>query len=97
MNELLHQGGRGAVGGRNRLRNILASAQIGASLILLIVAGLFTRSLAEVQQLRLGFDPSHVAKFDLDPSEIGYNESQGQAFFRQLLEPCRNAAGRPVG
>jgi hypothetical protein len=37
-------------GERQRLRNALVIAQVGASLMLLIIAGLFTRSLAETQR-----------------------------------------------
>lgn len=93
VNEVLHQGGRGSVGGRHRLRNALVSAQVAASLALLIIAGLFTRSLSAVQHVDLGFDPTHVANFDMDPSEIGYNEVQGQAFYRSLLDRVRALPG----
>jgi predicted permease len=89
VNEVLHQGGRGSVGGRHRLRNVLVSAQVAVSLMLLIIAGLFTRSLAEAQRIDLGFSPSHLVNFDMDPSEIGYNEAQGQIFYRNLLDRVR--------
>src|SRR5262249_36331509 len=45
LNAVLHQTGRGVVGSRARLRTALVVAQVGGSLILLIIAGLFTRSL----------------------------------------------------
>ncbi len=93
VNEILQQGGRGSVGGRHRLRNALVSAQVAASLTLLIIAGLFTRSLAEAQRISLGFDPFHVVNFDMDPSEIGYTEAQGQVFYRNVLEHVRALPG----
>ncbi len=93
VNEILQQGGRGSVGGHHRLRNALVSAQVAASLALLIIAGLFTRSLAEAQRISLGFDPHHVVNFDMDPSEIGYTEAQGQAFYRKVLENVRALPG----
>lgn len=93
VNEVLHQGGRGSVGGRHRLRNVLVSAQVAVSLTLLIIAGLFARSLAQAQRIELGFNPSHLANFDMDPSEIGYNEAQGQIFYRNLLDRVRALPG----
>ena len=56
LREVLHEGGRTSTGGRQRLRGILVAAQVGGSLTLLIVAGLFVRSLRGVQRADLGFD-----------------------------------------
>jgi putative ABC transport system permease protein len=90
----LHDGGRTIAGGKQRLRNALVIAQVGASLMLLIIAGLFTRSLAVTQQLRdLGFDPSHVANFYMDPNEIGYSQLEGREFYKNLLERVRSLPG----
>lgn len=38
-------------------------AQVAGSLILLVVAGLFVRSLAGAERLDLGFQPDHVMNF----------------------------------
>jgi len=89
VNDILQQGGRGSVGARHRFRDILVSAQVAASLMLLIIAGLFARSLTQAQQIPLGFDPAHVVNFDMDPTQIGYSEAQGQALYRQVLERVR--------
>jgi len=91
--QILHEGGRGLVGGRNRLRSALVVAQVAGSLMLLIIAGLFTRSLAEAQRSNLGFDPSHVANFFMDPNEIGYSEAQGREFYKNLLARVRALPG----
>jgi predicted permease len=90
---ILHEGGRGLVGGRNRLRSALVVAQVAGSLMLLIMAGLFTRSLGEAQRSNLGFDPTHVVNFFMDPNEIGYNEAQGREFFKNLLARVRALPG----
>jgi predicted permease len=69
-------------------------AQVGGSLTLLIIAGLFTRSLAATQRLSdLGFDPSHVLNLSMDPNEIGYNEQQGREFYKNLLSRVRALPG----
>ncbi len=70
---------------KSRLAKALVSAQICLSLLLLICAGLFIRSLQNMQRLDPGFDPDHVllASYDLGPA--GYSEAQGIVFNRQLL------------
>jgi predicted permease len=91
---ILHEGGRTVVGGRQRFRSVLVVAQVGASLMLLIIAGLFTRSLAVTQQMRyLGFDPNNLMNFYMDPNEIGYSEQQGRDFYKNLLERVRALPG----
>jgi len=90
---ILHEGGRGLVGGRNRLRSALVVAQVAGSLMLLIIAGLFTRSLGQAQKTDLGFDPKNVVNFVMDPNEIGYSEAQGREFYKNLLERVRALPG----
>jgi predicted permease len=93
LREVLHEGGRTSTGGRQRLRGILVAAQVGGSLTLLIVAGLFVRSLRGVQRADLGFDPGGVLNITLDPNEIGYTDVQGQVFYRAVLERTRALPG----
>jgi len=90
---ILHEGGRGIVGGRNWLRSALVVAQVAGSLMLLIIAGLFTRSLGQAQKTDLGFDPKNVVNFVMDPNEIGYSEAQGREFYKNLLERVRALPG----
>ena len=75
----------GVVGGKNRLRSSLVVAQVAGSLTLLIIAGLFTRSLGKAQQTSLGFNPSHLLNMTMDPNEIGYNDLQYREFYKNLL------------
>jgi predicted permease len=72
---------------------VLVAVQVAGSLTLLIVAGLFTRSLQAVQRANLGFDPGHVVNFYMDPAEIGYGTEQTQAFYKTLLERVRALPG----
>jgi predicted permease len=81
------------VGGRHRLRGSLVVAQVAGSLMLLIIAGLFTRSLDKAQRTNLGFDSNHVLDMSMDPTEIGYNEAQGREFYKNLLERVRSLPG----
>jgi predicted permease len=93
LGAVLHEGGRGLVGHRQRLRSALVVVQVGGSLMLLIVAGLFARSLLEARRTDLGFDPSHVLNLSMDPNQIGYNEAQSRKFYRTLLERVRALPG----
>jgi predicted permease len=78
---------------KSRLSSALVVAQISLSLLLLICAGLFIRSLENARQLDPGFDPNHVllASYDLGP--VGYTRAQGIAFHKQLLAKLQNLPG----
>jgi len=68
-----------------RLSSSLVVAQISLSLLLLVSAGLFTRSLQKARQTDPGFDPDHVllASYELGPS--GYSDARAIAFHQRLL------------
>jgi predicted permease len=78
---------------KSRLSRALVVVQISLSLLLLISAGLFARSLRNAQRLDPGFDPNHVllASYGLGPA--GYSEAQGIAFHRQLLSKLEALPG----
>lgn len=85
LNNLLHENARTTTAGHQRTRGLLVVAQVGGSLMLLIIAGLFVRSLESVQHANLGFDPNQVLNFSLDAHQTGYNQSQSQEFLKNLL------------
>jgi macrolide transport system ATP-binding/permease protein len=95
VSSVLHDGARGSSGGRRRqfVRGSLVVAQVAGSLVLLIVAGLFIRSLGKAQNIYLGFNPSHVLDFSLDVQQIGYQEVQGRTFYRELESRLRALPG----
>jgi predicted permease len=83
---VLHEGSRGETGGpsRQRVRSVLVVAQVAGSLVLLVVAGLFMRSLEKAQELRLGFEPNHLLNVRMDPSWAGYSLERTKDFYREL-------------
>ncbi len=89
LNLVLREGGRGVAGGRSRFRDALVILQVGSALMLLIIAALFTRSLSESERVNLGFNPSNVLLLTMDPSEIGYKDTQARDFYATLLERVR--------
>ena len=93
LGPLLNQSGRYTMKGWRRFRNAFMAAQVGGSLMLLIAAGLFIRSLTKAQRANLGFDPDHVLNLTMDPLLTGYNKVQGTAFYRNLLDRVRALPG----
>jgi predicted permease len=95
VNVLLHEGGRGSSDGRRRqfARSSLVVAQVAGSLVLLIVAGLFIRSLSKVETAYLGFNPNNVLDFSLDVQQVGYQEVQGREFYHELESRLRTLPG----
>ena len=91
---LLHDGGRGSAGpGRQRLRSLLVVSQVAGSLALLVVAGLFVRTLHRAQQIDLGFDPEHVTTVRLFPHQLGYDEERSNSFYDELDRRIRALPG----
>src|SRR5580698_709901 len=71
---------------KSRLLSGLVVAQISLSLVLLVCAGLFTRSLQKAQQSDPGFEASHLLLTSYELSPAGYTLATGAAFDRQLLD-----------
>lgn len=70
---------------KNRLSSGLVIAQISLSLLLLVCAGLFTRSLQKAQQSDPGFVPDHVLLASYETSPAGYSRTTSVAFNRSVL------------
>jgi predicted permease len=62
--------------GASRFRVSLATAQIALAMMLLVSAGLFTRSLANVARVTLGLNPEQVVTFGVSPQLNGYKPEQ---------------------
>jgi putative ABC transport system permease protein len=65
-----------AGGGPLRFRRIAVGVQVGLSLLLLVGAGLFTRTLHNLKSLDVGFATDHLVTFNIDPSLAGYQPAQ---------------------
>jgi macrolide transport system ATP-binding/permease protein len=86
----------GAIGGgrrKSRVQNTLVVAQIALSLVALVGAGLFIRSLQNAQMLKPGFNPDHVLLTSLDVFPSGYDQTKGLVFYTQLLERIKIVPG----
>ncbi len=79
--------------GRFGFRSLLVMFQVAGSVILLVTAGLFLRSLRATATLDLGLDPGGVAVMSkqLDPEAIGPEE--GRQYFLDLADRLRAVPG----
>ena len=78
---------------RGRMRAGLVVAQVAVSLLLLVGAGLVTRSLEAARVANKGFDASRVSAVAMDLKQNGYDETRGRVFYRQLLDSVRADPG----
>ncbi len=94
-NEELREGGTRLSGGvrSGRLRRALVVTQLAGSLVLLIVAGLFVRSLGKAETTNPGFDPHGVLDLTMNPAEVGYTKEQTNEFYKRVLDRVRAMPG----
>jgi predicted permease len=85
-------------GGHGALGKSLIIAQVGLSLLLLIGAGLFLRTLNNLSTLGPGFPVERLVGFNIDPSLGGYNPERSKILYQRLTESLRSIPGvRSVG
>jgi len=74
-------------GGRSSrlLPNILVTAQVMFSLLLLAVAGLFVRTLHNLQNQDFGFDRTNVLLVNFNPKFAGYKPAQLNGLYDRIL------------
>jgi predicted permease len=82
----LHDGSRTNSSGpeRQRIRGLLVAGQVAGSLVLLVAAGLFVRSLDRAQRLDLGYIPDHVLNARMNPQWVGYDKQRTIDFYNEL-------------
>src|SRR5438034_1118368 len=83
---LKDQAGAVLGGGHVGLRKALVMAQVTLSLLLLIGAGLFLKSLNNLRNLGPGFRVERLIGFQVDPSLNGYKPERAKIFFQQLTD-----------
>jgi len=66
------------------LSQVLVVAQIGISLLLVVAAGLFVRTVANLHSVNLGFNAENILMFTLDATQAGYKDATLKSFYREL-------------
>ena len=74
-------------------RSILVMAQVAFSVVALVGAGLFVRSLRNAMRFDPGFDAAHLGIVVFNVADHGYNQTQGRDFQRRVLERARATPG----
>ena len=85
LNSTLKQSGR-TTGRVSRLSKGLLVVQVAVSALLLAGAGLFIRTLYNLQHVPLGFNEDNVLLFTLQPEQAGYKDEAVLRFYQQLFE-----------
>jgi len=80
-------------GGSRVLRKGLIAAQVTLSVVLLIAAGLFLRSLKMLKDLDPGFQTDRILAFSMDPARSGYTPERIFTFYRQLKDQLDQMPG----
>jgi predicted permease len=74
------------LGGRFGAGGILVAAQIGLSLLLVVGAGLFSRTLVNLENQNLGFQRDHLVMVRFDSGFAGYKPTQLPGLYHRLLD-----------
>jgi predicted permease len=93
LNPVLKESSRSVVGSRSLLGSSLVVAQVAISLVLLVGAGLFLRTLQNLRHVDVGFSPSNVLLFRVSPGLNRYDRQKQNALYDQIAERIRAVPG----
>jgi macrolide transport system ATP-binding/permease protein len=88
----------GQTGTRHSIRNIslshvLVSGQVAISLLMLFAAGLFVRTLSNLQSVELGFNRENLLLFELNALQAGHKDPEISAFYGDLRKRLSEVPG----
>ncbi|HJT30397.1 MAG TPA: ABC transporter permease [Pyrinomonadaceae bacterium] len=75
------------------LRNLLVVSEVAVALLLLVGAGLMTKSFFRLQRVDPGFDATNVVSMNLALPTSKYRQQQVNIFYDQLIERVKNLPG----
>ena len=78
---------------RGRMRQALVVAQVAVALVMLVLSGLFLKSIQVARDADPGFRVNNVLTMGFDPRIARYDLPQTRAFYRQLLDRVRALPG----
>jgi len=80
-------------GGRGRLSRALVVLQVALSLLLVVAAGLFLRSLQNLQAAPLGLETTHVVSASINPVLGGYQPEEWMPLYERLVDAAEQLPG----
>jgi predicted permease len=90
---VLKENSRTIIRSRGLLRKSLLVAQIAISIILLVGAGLFLRTLRNLHRTDVGFNPNNMVLFQVDPRLNRYDQPKVNSVYRQILDKLTAVPG----
>jgi predicted permease len=78
---------------RSLLSRGLVVVQVALSLLLLVGAGLFVRTLLNLQRVDPGFNTKNILLFDVEPALIGYKDDKLRQIYEQISERLESVPG----
>ena len=78
---------------RSLLSRGLVVVQVALSLLLLVGAGLFVRTLLNLQRVDVGFNAQNLLLFEVEPALIGYKDEKLRQVYKDISERLENVAG----
>jgi predicted permease len=86
LNSALKDTGRSVIGSRGALSKTLLVVQVAISLVLLVGAGLFLRTLQNLRHVDVGFNPQNLLLFRVTPQLNRYDEPRSAQLYRAMME-----------
>ena len=93
LTDALRQLNATGAGGAVRFRRVCVALQIGVSLILIIAAGLFVRTIENLRNVDAGFATDRLVELDLTPEMAGYAGASVPAVEQRVLDALRALPG----
>jgi predicted permease len=95
MGSALKAGGRGSTqsGAQMRVGKLLVISQIALSILLLVAAGLFSRTLVNLRGLKVGFNPERILLLSVSPPQALFQGEKRVAMFERVLDRLRGLPG----
>jgi predicted permease len=93
VSSALKETSRSVVGARSALGKSLLIVQVAISLVLLVGAGLFLRTLSNLRHVDVGFNPQNLLLFRVLPQLNRYDEKRNLLLYQQMLERLQAVPG----
>jgi predicted permease len=84
---------RSVMGSRTLLSRGLLVVQVAISIVLLVGAGLFLRTVQNLRQVDVGFNPRNLLIFRINPQQLGYDALKARQVFREVQDALLSMGG----
>ena len=89
----LKENSRSVAGSRSLLSRVLLIAQVSISLLLIVGAGLFLRTLDNLRKVDVGFDAASLAFVRVNASAAGYDEARQARYYDEGTSRLKQVPG----